>query len=92
MAVLRWRHGKSASEARDLMQKELNTAGYSDRVKWSRDEFSASVGPFGAGLSIKGKITDQEAVLDKCGGIFGGQALKQIREILTRLFPGGEGV
>jgi hypothetical protein len=72
-----------------MLKEGLHDAGYADRVKWSGNEFSASVG-FGMILNIAGRIMDQEAVLDECGGAAGGTALRMIREILQRLFPGGE--
>ena len=90
MPMLRWRHGKSASEAISLMQQQLATAGYADRVIWSGNTFSASVGMGGMLLSINGRITDDEAVLERCAGLGGTVALRRIRDILQRLFPGGE--
>jgi len=89
MAVLRWKHGKTASEARSILERKLEELGYSENVKWNMNVFSAKVG-FGAALNIKGIITDAEAVLENCGGAGGGKALKTIREILAEQFPGGE--
>ena len=83
MAILRWRHGMTAAQARQVMEEQLAEAGYSDEVKWKGDQFSASVG-WGTVLGIEGQITDEEAVLEKCGGAAGNTALKTIREILQQ--------
>jgi hypothetical protein len=34
--------------------------------------------------------TDDAVVLEKCGGVAGGAVLRPCRELLERLFPGGE--
>ena len=89
MAELRWRHGKSASEMSDLVKQHLAKSDQLDKVKWDGDAFSASVG-LGLALSVKGRITDDEIIIDKCGGIGGAIALAKIRETLQKAFPSGE--
>lgn len=89
MPQLRWRHGRTADQARDLMQGKLRAAGYDDKVKWNGCDFSASVG-FGSILNLKGRVSDQEVVLDTCSGAIGGTVQDQVRQILEKLFPGGE--
>jgi hypothetical protein len=88
-ALLRWRHGVSSAEARRIMEEQLSEAGYADQVQWDGDEFSASVG-FGTVLKVKGQVTDEEIVLEKCSGALGSTVLAKIREIVGRVFPGGE--
>jgi hypothetical protein len=87
--VLKWKHEKSISEAKLLMQQKLQQRGYGNKVKWNGDSFSASVA-FGAVLRIEGKITDQELVLDQCSGAVSGTVLNEIRNILQQLFPEGQ--
>lgn len=89
MEALRWKHGKSASEMTDLVKQHLAESGNLDKVKWSGDSFSASVG-MGIALRIKGEITDDEIVIEKCGGVGGAIALGKIRVTLQRFFPAGE--
>lgn len=89
MAVLVWRHGRSAAEAKRLMQQELSAAGYDEYVTWDGHQFSASVG-FGAMLKIAGGVSDSHVVLDTCGGALAGTVLAKIREILQRRFPNGQ--
>ena len=88
MAVLRWKHGKSEAGAQALLQEELAKAGYANQVRWNGPDFSASVG-FGAVLTLQGLVNDQEVVFEKCSGAAGPTALAKIREILEKLFPGG---
>ena len=89
MEVLRWKHGKSASEMTDLVKQHLADSGNLDQVKWNGNSFSASVG-LGLALSIKGRITDDEIVIEKCGGVGGAIALGKLRETLQKSFPDGE--
>lgn len=89
MAELRWKHGKSASEMTELVKNHLAKSGNGDNVTWKGNLFSASVG-LGMALNIKGQITDDEIVIDKCGGVGGSIALGKIRETLQNKFPGGE--
>jgi len=89
MAVLVWKHGTTVAAARDTIQRELVTIGHDNKVKWSANEASVSVG-WGVVLSAKGKITDETVVLEKCGGAVGGVVLNRCCEMLDRLFPGGE--
>ena len=88
MEALHWKHGKSASEMTDLVKGHLAEAGNLDKVKWSGHSFSASVG-MGIALNIKGQITDDEIVIEKCGGVGGAVALGKIRATLQKAFPGG---
>ena len=90
MAVLVWKHGTSKAEARSAIQSELRQLGYEGRVAWDGDRATARVGPFGTILNVSGTITDDLIVLEKCGGLAGGTVLKRSRELLERLYPGGE--
>jgi hypothetical protein len=43
-------------------------------------------------VHAKGEVTPEAVVLEKCGGLVGGTVLQRCRELLERLFPGGEQV
>jgi hypothetical protein len=89
MAVLRWQTGKPASEARELIQKQLEKTGYGDQVTWDGNAFTASIG-MGFMLDIAGTVNDQEVILEKCGGMSGDMALGKLKKMFEYLFPGGE--
>ncbi len=79
MAVLRWQTGKPASEARELIQKQLEKTGYGDQVTWDGNAFTASIG-MGFMLDIAGTVNDQEVILEKCGGMSGDMALGKLKK------------
>jgi hypothetical protein len=89
MPILVWKHGTTAAAARDSVRAELDRLGHGGKVTWAGDEASASVG-WGLVLSAAGRVTDEVIVLDKCGGAVGGLVLAKCRELLARLFPGGD--
>jgi hypothetical protein len=45
---------------------------------------------WGAVLNVAGEVTDHADVLERCGGAAGATVLRECREMLERLFPGGE--
>lgn len=87
--ALHWKHGRSLSEIYHLVQQYLAESGYLDKVKWNGNSFSASMG-MGVALNIQGTITDDEIVIEKCGGVGGHAALSKMRESLQKSFPAGE--
>ena len=89
MAVLVWKHGTTADAAREAIRAELDRLGHGRKVKWTGDEAWASVG-WGIELSAEGQVTDEVLVPEKCGGAVGGLVLAKCKELLARLFPGGE--
>lgn len=89
MDVLRWKHDRWLSEINPLVQQYLAESGYLDKVKWNGNSFSASVG-IGVALNIRGKMTDDEIVIEKCGGVGEHAALAKNRESLQKSFPAGE--
>lgn len=89
MAAINWKHGKTQDEARAIIQAELDELGYAGKVSWKGNELVASVG-FGTVLDLKGRVTEDAIVLDKCGGLAGGAVLAQCTEILARRFPAAE--
>jgi len=89
MPKLRWKHDRSASAVRTLLQAELGKANRDDTLAWDGDAFSASVG-WGTILKLRGHITEQEIVVDQCSGVAAGRVLSSVRASLTNLFPGGE--
>ena len=89
MAEMTWRTGKSASEAKELIQAQLVKTGYGEQVTWDGNAFSASVG-MGYMLDLSGVVNDQEVVLEKCGGMTGGMVLGKLKKMVEHLFPGGE--
>ena len=90
MAVLVWKHGKTNAEAVTAIQAALKESGYDGSVTWSGARAEARYGPFASLVHVKGEVTDDAIVLDKCGGLAGGAVLSRCRELLGRLFPGGE--
>jgi len=89
MAVLVWKHGTTKAAARQAVMEELQQLGVADKVKWSGDRGSASIG-LGVILNASGEITDDAVVLEKSGGAVGPMVVQRCRELLERLFPGGE--
>jgi hypothetical protein len=89
MPALVWMHGKAATHARDAIQAELRRLGYDSYVAWHDNEAHASVG-MGWILDARGSVTDVSVILLKCGGGIGGLVLGKCKEVLERLFPGGE--
>lgn len=89
MAALRWHTGKSADEARGMIQAQLLKTGYGDQVTWDGNQFSASIA-MGYMLDISGTVGDQEVTLEKCGGMSGDMALGKLKKMFEYLFPGGE--
>ncbi len=89
MAVLTWKTGKPASEAKEMIQAQLVKTGYGDQVTWEGNAFAAQVG-FGFMLDIAGTVQDQEVTLDKCSGVTSEMALGKLKKMFEYLFPGGE--
>ena len=90
MAVLIWKHGKSKAGAVDAVRAAIKKAGHDGSVTWDGTRLEARYGPFASVVHVKGEVTDDALVLEKCGGLAGGRVLSRCRELLERLFPGGE--
>ncbi len=89
MKALHWKHDKSLPEINSFVRQYLASSGYLDKVKWEGNSFSASVG-MGIALSLKGELTADEIVIEKCSGAAGPVVLSKIRETLQKAFPNGE--
>lgn len=90
MAALTWKHGTSQSAALEAIQGALKESGYDSSVKWDGAKAEARYGPFASVVHAKGEVTEDAIVLEKCGGLVGATALNRCRQMLERLFPGGE--
>jgi hypothetical protein len=90
IAVLVWKHGTTKALAAEAIRNALREAGRGGSVTWSGDRATSRYGPFGSVVNAAGEVTDGEVVLEKCGGLAGGAVLRACREMLERLFPGGE--
>ena len=90
MAVLEWKHGKTPPEAVAVIRAAVKVAGFDGSVKWSGHSFEARSGPFASVAHVTGAVTDDAAVIEKCGGLIGGRVLAKCRVLLEGLFPGGE--
>jgi hypothetical protein len=90
MAVLTWKHGRSRDEAIAAIKAALKESGHDGSVTWDGAKAEARYGPFASIVHARGEVTDEAVVLVKCGGVAGGAVLKRCRELLGRLFPGGE--
>jgi hypothetical protein len=88
MSLLVWKHGTTTAAAREAIQEELRKLGHDGKVTWKGDEATASLA-LGTMLGVRGKVTDEAILLDKCGGALGGVVLRKCREMLLRLFPSG---
>jgi hypothetical protein len=86
MSVLVRRHGTTATNARDVIQAEIRQMGYDSYVIWQGNEATASAG-MGLLLNLRGHITEESVIIDKCGGGIGNLVLGKCREMLERLFP-----
>jgi hypothetical protein len=89
MAELTWRHGTTADEAKKVLQRALGEEGYTDYVKWDGLQATASAGPWSSLLSLKGRLSEEEVIVNSCRGVLAGRVLKSCREMLDKLFPGG---
>jgi hypothetical protein len=89
MAELTWRHGTTAGEAKQALERAIGEAGYTDYVKWNGLQATASAGLWSSLLSLKGRLTEDEVVVNSCRGVLAGRVLKSCREMLDKLFPGG---
>ncbi|MFZ4765767.1 MAG: hypothetical protein ACOYMN_12510 [Roseimicrobium sp.] len=86
MSILNWKHRTTADEARDTLRTEFERLGYGDKVQWTGHELEASVPMF---LEVKGRITDDAVVLDKCAGMASSAFLGKCRDMLAKIFPEG---
>jgi hypothetical protein len=86
MAVLVRKHGTTATNARDAIQAEIRQMGYESYVTWQGNEATASAG-MGLLLKVRGHITEESVIIDKCRGGIGDLVLGKCREMLERLFP-----
>ena len=84
MSMLNWRHQTTADEARDTLRGEFERLGYGDKVRWSGHELEASVPMF---LEVKGRVTGDAIVIDKCAGMASAAFLGKCRDLLAKLFP-----
>jgi hypothetical protein len=90
MAVLTWKHGRSKDEALGAVKAALKESGYDGSVTGDGARAEARYGPFASVVHAQGEVIDDAVVLVKCGGLAGGPVLSRCRELLARLFPGGE--
>jgi hypothetical protein len=90
MAVLTWSHGRSKDDALAAIKAALKDTGHEGSVTWSGTSAEARYGPFASVVHVKGVVTDDVVLIEKCGGLAGGPVLTRCRELLARLFPGGE--
>jgi hypothetical protein len=90
MAVLTWKHSRSKEDAVAAIKAALQKSGHEKSVAWSGTNAEARYGPFASVVHAKGVVTDDAVVIEKCGGLAGGPVLARCRELLARLFPGGE--
>ena len=80
MAALQWRTGKSADDAKAMIQAQLQKTGYGDQVTWEGNDFKASIA-MGFMLDIAGTVADQQVTLEKCGGMSGEMALGKLKKM-----------
>ncbi len=90
MAVLTWKHGRPRDEAIAEIKAALKESGHDGSVTWDGAKAEARYGPFASVVHAKGEVTADAVVLEKCGGLAGGAVLRRCRELLERLFPGGD--
>jgi hypothetical protein len=86
MSVLERKHGTTAIDARNAIQAKIRELGYDSWVNWQGNEATASAG-MGLLLDLRGHITDESVVIDKCRGGIGGLVLGKCQEIFEQLFP-----
>ena len=90
MASLVWKHGKSKSEAVTDIRAALEELGYDKHVTWSDAKAEVRYGPFASLIHVKGRVTEDLVILDKCGGVYGAKAKDRFRKVFERMFPRGE--
>jgi hypothetical protein len=73
-----------------MVKAALKESGREEAVAWNGAKAEARYGPFASIVNAKGEITDDVITLEKCGGVAGSLVLGKCRELLERLFPGGE--
>jgi hypothetical protein len=90
MAVLTWKHGRSKDDAIAAIKASLKESGHDRSVKWSGPSAEARYGPFASVVHVKGRVTDDAVVIEKCSGLASGPVLTRCRELLAQLFPSGD--
>ena len=90
MAALVWEHGRSKAEALAALRSAVAASGHGKSAKWDGAKVEARSGPFASVVHVRGEVTDDAVILEKCGGLAGGVVLARCHEMLGRLFPGGE--
>ena len=88
MGVLVWKHGKSKDFAIAAVKAAIKESGFDDSVTWADGKAETQYGPFGSIVHVKGEVTEDLIVIEKCSGLVGGKVLNSCREMLERLFPG----
>jgi len=91
MPLLTWKHQTTKDAAKTAVQAELTRLGHGDQFVWTDFEANARVG-FGVVLNAKAIITDEDVVIEKCGGTKGTRVLDGCRQMFEKLFPGGNAV
>ena len=90
-AVLIWKHGTTKAAAIDTLKNELRMLGYAKYVKWDGGEARVRVTRFFFRIiDARGSVTDDMIVIERCRGMASGEVLSRCREILRKIFPGGE--
>lgn len=87
MRTLKLQHGKSATQALEIIKPALERHGYHSHVDWHGHNASASVG-FGRILRVKASVTNGEVFIE-FGGILSETALSKCRGIAEEIFPNG---
>lgn len=88
MAVILWRHGKTAPQAKALIEDELCRLGHGRQVNWKACALTTRM-PYSLVVNIEGEIGEQE-IRVQCSGPAADAALDGLRTAFERLFPGGE--
>ena len=89
MAELVWKHGLSATEAKDAVVKRIAEMGVDGFAQWEGAKVTARLA-FGGVLDLAAEVRDDVVVLERCSGALGSRVAVKCRDILESEFPGGE--
>ncbi len=89
--ALVWKHGTTKTAARNIIKNEIERLGYAKYVRWDGDEARSFIRRFFIKvLDVRGWVADDAIVIDRCRGRAAEEVLNRCREILQKVFPGGE--
>lgn len=80
------RHHSTPAEVIERIKYVVTNNGYAERVEWHENEFNCSVAA-GVMLRLKGEVTPDYVIIEKCSGALGEKVLKIFKDELDYAYP-----